>query len=136
MDSASRSEPATIFRACSSFSRIRSTPLSCNKSEGPVVHPGQTFVAEVGIDHEVLLGRDPVECGELAGGWADRIHQTDGHKRLGLDPRGEVLDVDVSELHEDLVLSLVSWVVATEPGLQLIVGIPREAHLPKSSIVA
>ena len=93
-------------------------------------------MAEVGVDHDVLLGRDFVVGGELRTRGADGVHQAGEHEDLGFDARGEVLQVDVAELGEDFGFALVARVEEAEVIFELGVGVLGLVHFPDALVVA
>ena len=90
--------PVTLFRDCCSSGACTTAPSHpADELERAVVPAGQALVAEVRVDHHVLLRGDLVVGGELRGGRADRVHQARGHQHLAADARGQVLAIDVAQ---------------------------------------
>ena len=79
-----------------------------HKLENFIVQVWQTFVPIIGIDHQGFWRCDLVVGCKLSGWRANRIHQANSHEHFGVDARGQVLVVDVTELGEDIWLSR-SW---------------------------
>ena len=74
----------------------------------------QPLVTVIGVNDDLLFTSHLVEGGKLCRGRAGGIHKTRTHHDLRLDAGREELNVDIAELLEDLILSLVSGVEMTE----------------------
>ncbi len=78
--------------------------------EDGIAVAGQTLVAEVRVQEQVLFRRDLVIRGELGAGRTDRVHQADAHQYLCPDARREVLIIDIAEAGENSRFTLVERV--------------------------
>lgn len=118
----------------------RDNPASASqpaqKVERAIDLPGQGFVREVGVDHDVLLRGDFVVRGKLRTRRADVVHEPGEQQDLRLDAGGEKLDVDIAELREDFLLAFMPRIEGTEKQPQFLVGVRGVVHFPDALVVA
>ena len=78
-------------------SRAAGSSETEHEVKGALGFAREGLVGEVGVDHHVLFGGDFVVGGELGRRRTDGVHEPGVKEDLGLNARGEKLDVDVAE---------------------------------------
>ena len=91
--------------------------------EDRVGMPRNCLMTIVRTHHQLLWRAYLVVGGELRRRRAHRIHESYPHHHPLFDSRGQVLDVDIAKLCEDLILAFMQWIEFAEEILQFKIGI-------------
>ena len=90
---------------------------------------------EIGVDYGVLLGRNRVKDGKLSGRRTDIVKEREPHKYPGRDPWGQMVNVDVAQLGEDFLFSLVNRIEQAHVVSELNVCVFGEIHIPNPLVI-
>jgi hypothetical protein len=83
------------------------------KRENAVLVDKRLLMCVIGVEDHGFFTRHLVVGGKLRRGRAGRVHQAGCHHDLGADAGREELNINVTELFEDLVLALVRGIEPT-----------------------